>query len=61
MRRISAWVAIAAVPTMMAGVYGMNFDHMPELSWRFGYPLAVGLMAGVCGALYRVFRRSGWL
>ena len=47
--------------TFLAGVYGMNFDHMPELSWRFGYPLAVGLMAGVCGALYRVFRRSGWL
>ncbi|MFN0093082.1 MAG: magnesium and cobalt transport protein CorA [Acidimicrobiales bacterium] len=61
MRRISAWVAIAAVPTMLAGVYGMNFEAMPELSWRFGYPAALGLMAAACGLLYRSFRRSGWL
>jgi magnesium transporter len=61
MRRISAWVAIAAVPTMIAGIYGMNFEHMPELGWRAGYPLVLVLMAGACTALYRTFRRSGWL
>jgi magnesium transporter len=61
MRKISAWVAIAAVPTMIAGIYGMNFDNIPELHWRFGYYLALALMAGVCVGLYRAFRRSGWL
>jgi magnesium transporter len=61
MRKISAWVAIVAVPTMIAGIYGMNFDHMPELDWLFGYPLALGLMAVACVALYRAFRRNGWL
>jgi magnesium transporter len=61
MRKISAWVAIVAVPTMVAGIYGMNFDHMPELHWRFGYPLALALMAGACLVLYRMFKRSGWL
>jgi magnesium transporter len=60
-RRISAWVAIAAVPTMIAGVYGMNFEHMPELDWVWGYPTALLLMAVICGSLYRAFRRSGWL
>jgi magnesium transporter len=61
MRKISAWIAIAAVPTMMAGIYGMNFEHMPELGWAAGYPFALGLMATACLALYRFFRRSGWL
>ncbi len=61
MRKISAWVAIAAVPTMLAGIYGMNFDHMPELHWTFGYPLVIGVMALVCTGLYRFFRKSGWL
>jgi magnesium transporter len=61
MRKISAWVAIAAVPTMVAGIYGMNFDHMPELGWTLGYPLVMTLMATVCFFLYRGFRRSGWL
>jgi magnesium transporter len=61
MRRISAWVAMAAVPTMIAGVYGMNFDHMPELHWTLGYPLAIAVMAVVCGGLFRAFKRSGWL
>ncbi|MQA83441.1 MAG: magnesium/cobalt transporter CorA [Streptosporangiales bacterium] len=61
MRRISAWVAIVAVPTMVAGIYGMNFDHMPELRWRFGYPLVILVMVVACTALYRLFRRSGWL
>ncbi|PJE95485.1 magnesium transporter CorA [Streptomyces carminius] len=61
MRRISAWAAILAIPTMIAGVYGMNFQHMPELGWAYGYPLAVGGMALLSGFLYRAFRRSGWL
>ena len=61
MRRISAWVAIAAVPTMIAGIYGMNFDNMPELRWRYGYFIIVGLMAGACLSIYRAFKRSGWL
>ncbi|HET7328937.1 MAG TPA: magnesium/cobalt transporter CorA [Nocardioidaceae bacterium] len=61
MRKISAWVAIAALPTMVAGIYGMNFEHMPELEWRFGYPVVVGVMAIACAALYRFFKRAGWL
>jgi magnesium transporter len=61
MRKISAWVAIVAVPTMIAGIYGMNFDHMPELGWTFGYPLALLLMGAACLVLYRAFRRNGWL
>jgi magnesium transporter len=60
-RKISAWVAIVAVPTMMAGIYGMNFEYMPELTWTFGYPLVVGLMVVVCLVLWWRFRRSGWL
>jgi magnesium transporter len=60
-RRISAWVAIIAVPTAIAGIYGMNFEHMPELRWEFGYPGAVLAMAVICALLYRYFRRSGWL
>ena len=55
------WVAIAAVSTMLAGIYGMNFDHMPELRWVGGYPAALALMAAVCGALYLVVRRRDWL
>ena len=61
MRRISAWVAMAAVPTLLAGLYGMNFDSMPELRWRFGYPFALLLMAATVLILYRLFRRSRWL
>jgi magnesium transporter len=61
MRRISAWVAIWAVPTLLAGIYGMNFRHMPELSWRFAYPVVLVVMVAVCLSLYRGFRRSGWL
>jgi magnesium transporter len=60
-RKISAIVAIVAVPTMIAGIYGMNFEHMPELRWTFGYPLVVAVMAGICFALYRYFKRVGWL
>ena len=61
MRKISAWVAIAAVPTMVAGIYGMNFDNMPELKWQYGYFMVLAIMAVICLALYRAFRRSGWL
>ncbi|KUL53603.1 MULTISPECIES: magnesium and cobalt transport protein CorA [unclassified Streptomyces] len=61
MRKITAWAAVVAVPTMVCGMYGMNFDHMPELHWQFGYPLVMGLIAAVCTALYRGFRRNGWL
>ena len=60
-RKISAAVAIIAVPTMIAGIYGMNFQHMPELKWRLGYPLVLLFMASVCFALYRYFKRVGWL
>jgi len=61
MRKISAWVAILAVPTMIAGIYGMNFEHMPELDWRFGYPAVLVLIAIICALLYRRFRHAGWL
>jgi magnesium transporter len=61
MRKISAWVAIAAVPTMIAGIYGMNFRDMPELSTVWGYPAVMALMATICGVLYRGFKRNGWL
>ncbi|HYP49052.1 MAG TPA: magnesium/cobalt transporter CorA [Thermoleophilaceae bacterium] len=60
-RKISAAVALIAVPTMIAGIYGMNFEHMPELGWRFGYPLVLTLMALICATLFRFFKRSGWL
>jgi len=61
MRKISAWVAIAVVPTMIAGIYGMNFENMPELKWSFGYPLVIGVMLLICGGLYRYFKKVGWL
>ncbi|MFF4656258.1 magnesium and cobalt transport protein CorA [Streptomyces sp. NPDC001381] len=61
MRRISAWAAILATPTLVAGVYGMNFAQMPELSWAYGYPLAIAVMVGAAALLHRAFRRNGWL
>ena len=61
MRRISAWVAILAVPTMIAGIYGMNFSDMPELAWRYGYPATLLVITFICLVLYRGFRRNGWL
>ena len=61
MRKISAWAGIIAVPTAIAGIYGMNFEHMPELTWRFGYPLALLVMFTACWLLHRGFKRSGWL
>ena len=61
MRKISAWVAIIAVPTAVAGIYGMNFEHMPELGWRFGYPAVLLFILVVCVGLYVRFRKVGWL
>jgi magnesium transporter len=61
MRKISSWAGIIATPTLIAGIYGMNFEHMPELSWRFGYPLCLLVMLSICVALYRGFKRSGWI
>jgi len=61
MRKISAWVAIAAVPTMVAGIYGMNFEHMPELRWPLAYPVLLVTLFVLCFALYRRFKREEWL
>jgi magnesium transporter len=61
MRAISAWAAILAVPTLIAGVYGMNFQNMPELKWHYGYPLAVAVMAALCVGLYSYFKHIKWL
>jgi magnesium transporter len=61
MRRISGWVALAAVPTMLAGIWGMNFEHMPELTWYAGYPLALAVIAVSCLVLYRYLKRQGWI
>ncbi|HZB31463.1 MAG TPA: magnesium and cobalt transport protein CorA [Streptosporangiaceae bacterium] len=61
MRKISAWGAILMVPTAIAGVYGMNFEQMPELRWAFGYPAVLSLITVCCVLLYRGFRRNGWL
>ena len=60
-RRIAAYAALVAVPTMIAGVYGMNFKNMPELSWEFGYPLALSIMAVLDGVLFYRLRKAGWL
>jgi len=60
-KRLAAYAALVAVPTMVAGVYGMNFEHMPELRWTFGYPLSIALMAAIDGFLFVRFRRAGWL
>ena len=60
-KRLAAYAALLAVPTMMAGIWGMNFKHMPELDWAWGYPLALGAMAVIDALLWRRFRRIGWL
>jgi magnesium transporter len=60
-RKLAAWAAILAVPTAVAGVYGMNFEHMPELHWRYGYAVVLGVIAAVCGWLYWRLRRNRWL
>ena len=61
MRKISAWVAMAALPTMIAGIYGMNFDYMPELHWHYGYFVVIGVIVAACAWLFALFKRSGWL
>lgn len=60
-RQLAAWAAILAVPTAIAGIYGMNFEHMPELKWRYGYEAVLVAIVVVCGLLYRRFRKTGWL
>ena len=61
MKKLSAWAAIVLVPTLIAGVYGMNFDHMPEIDWQLGYPMAIGMMLSSSGILYLLFKRKDWL
>jgi magnesium transporter len=61
MRKISAWAGIVAVPTMIAGIYGMNFEFMPELKWHWSYPIVISLMVLICLSLYRNFRNNNWL
>ncbi|MGP3972914.1 magnesium and cobalt transport protein CorA [Streptomyces sp. 8N114] len=61
MRKITAWAAIFAVPTMIAGIYGMNFDYMPELRWKYGYPMVLLLIVSICYGIHRGFKRNGWL
>lgn len=60
-KRLAAWAAILAVPTLIAGLYGMNFKFMPETDWSYGYPVAIAVMFGLCALLYRWFRKVGWL
>ena len=60
-RKLAAWAAIIAIPTAFAGIYGMNFTHMPELDVVYGYPIIIGVMGAICGGLYRRFKKIGWL
>ena len=60
-KRLAAWAAIFAVSTAMAGIWGMNFEHMPELKWAFGYPMALGAIFSAGALLYWRFRKTGWL
>jgi len=60
-RQLAAWAAILAVPTAIAGIYGMNFDYMPELHSRWGYPAVWAVIVTICGGLWLRFRRIGWL
>lgn len=60
-KKISSWAAIFFAPSFVAGVYGMNFENMPELHWAFGYPMAIGLMAATATLMYAIFKRKGWL
>ena len=61
MKRISAWAAILFAPTVVGTIYGMNFEHMPELGWRFGYPSALALMVLFSVSLYLIFKRRRWI
>ena len=60
-KKLAAWAAIIAVPTAIAGIYGMNFKHMPELEWEYGYFAMIGMILIVCAGLFWRFRRAGWL
>jgi magnesium transporter len=60
-KRFAGWAAILAVPTMVAGIYGMNFKFMPELDWHYGYPVILSVIVIVCGLIYSAFKRAGWL
>jgi magnesium transporter len=60
-KRLAAYAALVAVPTMIAGIYGMNFENMPELNWSFGYPLSIAVMLAIDGYLFYRFRKAGWL
>ena len=60
-KKFAGWAAILAIPTMIAGIYGMNFKFIPELNWHWGYPFVLGLTFTLCLTLYYLFRRSGWL
>ncbi|WP_432054110.1 magnesium and cobalt transport protein CorA [Streptomyces sp. bgisy022] len=61
MRKITSWAAIIAVPTMVCGVYGMNFEHMPETQWKYGYPMVLGVTVAICLGIHRMLKRNGWL
>jgi len=61
MKKVTSWGAIILLPTLIAGIYGMNFRHMPELNWKIGYPMALGIMAGAAFLLYRGFKKRDWL
>jgi len=60
-KKFAGWAAIIGVPTMVAGIYGMNFNDMPELHWHYGYPVVLAVTITLCVVLYLLFRRSGWL
>jgi len=60
-RQLAAWAAILAVPTAIAGIYGMNFENMPELKFRYGYFIILGVISVICGILYVRFKRTKWL
>jgi magnesium transporter len=60
-KRLAAWAAIFAVSTALAGIWGMNFEEMPELKWKYGYPMALTVIGSIAGLLYWRFRRRGWL
>jgi magnesium transporter len=61
MKQLAGWAGIIAVPTLLAGIWGMNFEYMPELHSRVGYPLAIAVILGVMGLVYWRLRRAGWL
>jgi len=61
MKRLTAYAALVAIPTLIAGIYGMNFKYMPELEWHYGYPTCMAVMAALDGYLFFLFRKSKWL